>query len=154
MGIAETDRAMMAQALALARRAQACGEVPVGAVVARDGAVIGRGRNRSIAQHDPSAHAEIMALRDAGARSGNHRLIGASMYVTLEPCIMCAGALLHARIERLIFAAHDSRFGAAGGALNLLDAPFANHRCKITAGVEESRARELLEDFFAARRAE
>ncbi|MGR3983838.1 MAG: tRNA adenosine(34) deaminase TadA [Gammaproteobacteria bacterium] len=152
MGITQADRDMMAQALQLARRAQADGEVPVGAVVARGGEIIGRGRNRSIAQHDPSAHAEILALRDAAARIGNHRLCGASVYVTLEPCIMCAGALLHARVELLVFAAHDPRFGAAGGALNLLDSPFANHRCKITAGVEETRARELLAGFFAARR--
>lgn len=146
------DREMMAHALELAARARDEGEVPVGAVVARDGEILGRGYNRSIALRDPSAHAEILALRDAAARAGNHRLPGAALYATLEPCVMCAGALLHARIAHLIFAARDPKYGAAGGALDLTDAPFVNHRCKVTAGVEEARARELLAEFFAERR--
>lgn len=148
----EKDIDLMALALAEARLAESMGEVPVGAVVVQNGQVIGRGHNRCIPDHDPTAHAEIMALRIAANALGNHRLTDATLYVTLEPCIMCAGAILHARIKRLVYAAPDPRFGAAGSALNLLDSPFLNHRTKITAGVMRDDASALLEAFFAARR--
>ena len=149
------DREFMLQALALAdeaRRDLSTPEVPVGAVVVRGGEVIGRGKNRSINDHDPTAHAEIVALRDAAKNIGNHRLTDADLYVTLEPCIMCAGAILHARVARLIFAARDEKFGAAGGALNLLESPFLNHQCKIVAGIESDKATEMLKEFFTKRR--
>jgi len=146
------DRQCMAEALALAQRAFDAGEVPVGAVVALDGDIIGRGYNMSIAARDPSAHAEVLAMRDAARALGNHRLAGACLYVTLEPCVMCAGAAAHARIARLVFGARDERFGAAGGALNLLDSPFVNHRCAITAGVQADACAALLKEFFMIRR--
>lgn len=146
------DRACMAEALALAQRAFDAGEVPVGAVVALDGDIIGRGYNRSIASRDPSAHAEVLAIRDAARAIGNHRLTGARLYATLEPCVMCAGAIAHARIAHLVFGARDERFGAAGGALNLLESPFVNHRCAITAGVEADACAALLKEFFLDRR--
>ena len=142
----------MLEALAEARRARDLGEVPVGAVVVAGGRVIGRGFNRCIPDHDPTAHAEIVALRAAASATANHRLVGASLYVTLEPCIMCAGAVLHARIGRLVYGAPDPRFGAAGSALNLLDSPFLNHRSAITAGVLGEACSEMLLDFFASRR--
>ena len=146
------DQAYMARALALAQQARDLQEVPVGAVVVRNNTIIGQGFNQTIALRDPSAHAEILALRDAAQTVGNHRLSDASLYVTLEPCIMCAGAMLHARIARLIYGARDEKFGAAGSALNLLESPFLNHTCAITAGLEAQRAGELLKAFFAARR--
>ena len=142
----------MATALDLARLAEEEGEVPVGAVVVADETVIGRGYNRCIPDCDPSAHAEIKAIRDAAKSIGNHRLAGATLYVTLEPCIMCAGAILHARIDRLVYAAPDHRFGAAGSALNLLDSPFLNHSCHVTAGVCAEESSALLKAFFAKRR--
>ena len=143
----------MAKAIELARRAQAAGEVPVGAVVVVDGEIIGRGYNQPIGRCDPGAHAEMLAIRDAAKTIGNYRLTGATLYATLEPCIMCAGAILQARIARLVYAARDEKAGAAGGALNLLQSPFLNHQCEITAGVEAQRCGELLTDFFAAKRA-
>lgn len=146
------DADYMALALDEARLARQEGEVPVGAVVVFRGEVVGRGHNRCIPDHDPSAHAEIVALRAAASTLGNHRLVGATIYVTLEPCIMCAGAILHARIDRLVFAAPDPRFGAAGSALNLMDSPFLNHRCPVTAGICRDDASKLLADFFAGRR--
>lgn len=147
------DRAFMTAALALARRAKDAGEVPVGAVVALGGDIIGRGYNRTLAACDPSAHAEVLAIRDAARTVGNHRLSGATLYATLEPCIMCAGAIAHARIARLVFGARDERFGAAGGALNILESPLMNHRCAITAGVEADACAALLKEFFAGKRA-
>ncbi len=153
MGTSIGDDAMfMAIALDEARAAERVGEVPVGAVVVHAGAVIGRGHNRAIPDHDPSAHAEIVALRAAGRALGNHRLTDATLYVTLEPCIMCAGAILHARIARLVYGAPDPRFGAAGSALNLLDSPFLNHRSEVTAGILRQEASALLDAFFAERR--
>ena len=142
----------MGMALEEAARAGSEGEVPVGAVVVMAGEVIGLGYNRSVSDRDPTAHAEMLALRDAAMRHGNHRLPGADLYVTLEPCIMCAGALLHARIARLIYAAPDPSYGAAGSALNLLDSPFLNHRTRVISGVMRREATALLDDFFAARR--
>ncbi|MEO8857776.1 MAG: tRNA adenosine(34) deaminase TadA, partial [Burkholderiaceae bacterium] len=129
-----SDVAFMALALEQARVAQAAGEIPVGAVVVRDGQVIGRGRNSPLAQHDPSAHAEINALRAAAAALGNYRLDGCEMFVTLEPCAMCAGAMLHARLARVVFGATDPRTGAAGSALNLFNNQKLNHQTRVQGG--------------------
>lgn len=147
------DRGFMAHALEMAQLAHSAAEVPVGAVVVLDGKIIGRGFNRPIQCCDPSAHAEMLAIRAAAAAIGNYRLPGASLYVTLEPCVMCAGAIVHARIARLVYGARDPKSGAAGSALNLLESPFLNHRCKVIAGVEAKRCGQLLSAFFAARRA-
>lgn len=149
---AKTDSEFMRLALAQANIAAGQGEVPVGAVVALDGQLIGAGFNQNRQLHDPSAHAEIMALRAAAATLKNHRLNGATLYVTLEPCVMCAGAILHARIERVVFAATDPRWGAAGSVANVLESPLLNHQCAISRGVEVDRAAELLTSFFKARR--
>lgn len=142
----------MRLALAQARIAVEQGEVPVGAVVALDGQLIGAGYNQNRGRHDPSAHAEIMALRAAAQTRQNHRLNGATLYVTLEPCVMCAGAILHARIERVVFGATDPRWGAAGSVANVLESPLLNHQCAISRGVEADAAAELLTSFFKARR--
>jgi len=144
----------MTHALSLARRAEAEGEVPVGAVVVRDDELLGEGWNRPIGSHDPSAHAEIVALRDAAGRVGNYRLPGGTLYVTLEPCVMCAGAMIHARIARLVFGAADPKSGAAGGVFDLLppDGRF-NHRMACQGGVLGEACAELLRSFFQARRA-
>jgi len=140
----------MRRALALAERASAEGEVPVGAVLVRDDEVLGEGWNRPIGEHDPSAHAEIMALRQAGRRVRNYRLPGSTLYVTLEPCPMCAGALVHARVERVVYGAPDPKGGACGSVFDLLpsDARF-NHRVECAGGEECS---SLLRDFFRQRR--
>lgn len=142
----------MRRALALAREAEAAGEVPVGALVVLDGEVIGEGWNRPICSHDPTAHAEIVALRDAAVRVGNYRLTGAVLYVTLEPCLMCAGAMVHARIRRLVFGAADPRAGAAGTVFEVLESPALNHRVMVTGGVLAQPGGELLRRFFRARR--
>lgn len=142
----------MRRALELAQRAEAEGEVPVGAVLVREGAMIGEGWNRPIAEHDPSAHAEIRALRDAGRRVGNYRLAGSTLYVTLEPCPMCVGALVHARVARIVFAAPDLRTGACGGAMDLVRAPVHNHRIEVDAGPYGEEAASLLRAFFRRRR--
>ena len=146
------DRSFMTRALALAAAAREAGDVPVGALVARGGAVLGQGANRVVRDADPSAHAEIVALRAAGAAAGNYRLPGTTLYVTLEPCAMCAGAIVHARAERVVFAAFDPRVGAGGSVFNLLDSPHLNHRCVISSGLLADEAAALLDDFFAARR--
>ena len=142
----------MDEALALARAAGARGEVPVGAVVVRDGAVIGRGGNAPIAASDPTAHAEIAALRDAGRASGNYRLPGCELYVTIEPCAMCAGAILHARIARLVYGARDPKTGACGSVIDLFAEARLNHHCEVVGGVRADACGALLSDFFAARR--
>ncbi len=149
----ETDRAWMRRALELARRAESMGEVPVGAVLVRDGELLGEGWNQPIAAQDPTAHAEIVALRAAGAAAGNYRLPGTTLYVTLEPCLMCAGAIVHARIERVVFAASDPKGGACGGLFDILpsDDRF-NHRTACTAGVLAEEAAALLKSFFRRRR--
>ncbi len=149
----DPDVAFMREALALALRAAAEGEVPVGAVLVRGGTVIGTGWNRPIASHDPTAHAEICALRDAAARVGNYRLPATTLYVTLEPCPMCAGAIVHARVDRVVFGASDPRSGAAGSVFDLLpsDARF-NHRTLCEGGVLAQECGELLRAFFRARR--
>jgi tRNA(adenine34) deaminase len=143
----------MQQALALAEQAANAGEVPVGALIVRDGEIIGEGWNRPIAAHDPTAHAEIQALRDAGRRIGNYRLSGSDLYVTLEPCPMCAGAIVHARLRRVIYGARDPKGGACGSVFDLLpsDARF-NHRTECVGGVLAERCSEQLTQFFRARR--
>ena len=143
----------MKLALDLAAKAEAQGEVPVGAVLVCDGEVIGEGWNQPISRHDPSAHAEIMALRDAGQHRRNYRLPDSTLYVTLEPCPMCAGAIVHARVGRVVFAATDPRTGAAGSVFDLLpsDERF-NHRTEVTRGVLAEESADLLRQFFRARR--
>jgi tRNA(Arg) A34 adenosine deaminase TadA len=148
----ERDRYWMARALDCARRAEAEGEVPVGAVVVLGGEIVGSGWNRNIGAHDPSAHAEIVAMREAGRRLGNHRLLGAELYATLEPCAMCAGAIVHARIARVIYAAADPKTGAAGSVFDILLDERHNHRVALTPGVLREEAAELLTGFFRTRR--
>jgi len=142
----------MRQALAEARLAAAEGEVPAGAVVVLDGRVIGRGRNQPMSHHDPTAHAEIVALREAGAAVANYRLAGADLYATLEPCVMCAGALVHARIARLVFGSRDLRFGAVRTKFRLADCDVLNHRVEVVEGVLAGECVALLQAFFEARR--
>ncbi len=146
------DERWMVEALALARQAAAAGEVPVGAVLVRAGEVLGSGWNRPIASSDPSAHAEILALRGAARRAGNYRLPGTTLYTTLEPCAMCAGALVHARVQRLVYAAADPRAGAAGSVLDVLGSAALNHRVQVSGGILAERSRELLQGFFRERR--
>ena len=148
----EKDELWMAEALLLARRAGLEEEVPVGAVIVRAGEIIGRGWNRNIDLNDPSAHAEIMAMRDAGKAIGNHRLTGCSLYVTLEPCLMCAGAMIHARLERIVFGADDLKTGAAGGMFDLLADPAHNHAAVISGGCLAEESSALLRGFFRERR--
>ncbi|QXL85813.1 tRNA adenosine(34) deaminase TadA [Comamonas sp. NLF-1-9] len=142
----------MRAALAAAQEAGEAGEVPVGAVLVQGGALIASGRNAVLASHDPSAHAEIMALRAAGARLGNYRLDGCTLYVTLEPCAMCAGALLHARLARVVYGAPDPKTGAAGSVLQLFDQPRLNHQTQVEGGVLAAECGALLQAFFAERR--
>ncbi|HYC46934.1 MAG TPA: tRNA adenosine(34) deaminase TadA [Burkholderiales bacterium] len=146
------DEQFMRAALELAARAAVEGEVPVGAVVVKDGEIVGRGHNHPIGAHDPTAHAEIVALRDAAQRLGNYRLGGCDLFVTLEPCVMCAGAIMHARIARVIYAAADPKTGACGSVVN----PFADHRLNhhtvVGGGVLATDSAALLQSFFAARR--
>ncbi len=142
----------MREALALARQAAAAGEVPVGAVVVKDGEVIGRGFNAPISRHDPSAHAEMAALRDAARHLGNYRLVGCELFVTLEPCVMCVGAMFHARIARVVYGARDPKTGAAGSVLNLFTAPQLNHHARIEGGVLAEECGKVLSEFFALRR--
>ena len=145
-----TDRDIfwMQQAIQLARRAALHDEVPVGALVILNDQLIGEGLNSSIANHDPTGHAEIIALRHAAKRIGNYRLIKAKLYVTLEPCIMCIGAMIHARIERLIYGAHDSKTGAVKSRIQLLDQSFLNHRVKYSGGLLVDECGALLTEFF------
>jgi tRNA(adenine34) deaminase len=142
----------MREALVLARQAAAAGEVPVGAVVVKDGHIIGAGYNQPISRHDPSAHAEVMALRDAAQRQGNYRLVGCDLYVTLEPCCMCVGAIMHARIARLVFGAADAKTGACGSVTNLFDDARLNHHATVAGGLLADESAQLLKDFFAQRR--
>ncbi len=150
--MAADDESYMQRALELARQAQEAGEVPVGAVVVRDGAVIAEGWNQPIRAHDPSAHAEMIALRAAGLALGTYRLLDTTLYVTLEPCPMCAGAMVHARVRRLVFGATDPRAGAAGSVFNIVQHPALNHRIECTGGVIAENCAVLLRDFFLARR--
>lgn len=151
MGV-ENDIAFMRRALALAQRAQAQGEVPVGAVVIADGQIIGEGWNHPIAAADATSHAEIEAIRTACKTLGNYRLTGATLYVTLEPCAMCAGAMLHARIARVVFAAADPKTGAAGSVVNLFADQTLNHQTIAEGGLLADECGDLLKVFFAARR--
>jgi tRNA(adenine34) deaminase len=146
------DEGFMRLAIAEARQAERLGEVPVGAVVVQDGEVIGRGRNTPIGSCDPTAHAEIGALREATHRLGNYRLTGTTLYVTLEPCIMCAGAMRHARVARLVYGAADPKSGAAGTVIGLYRGPGANHDLVVTGGVLAEECGELLRAFFRSRR--
>ena len=148
----ESDLEFMRQALALARIAESIGEVPVGALIVHNHKIIGKGYNQPVSKNDPSAHAEILAIRSAANNIKNYRLTGSTLYVTLEPCIMCAGAILHGRIARVVFAARDERFGAVGSQLNLLESVFLNHQATVTAGVMEDDAKQLLQEFFRRRR--
>ena len=146
------DVTFMSRALELARAAAAAGEVPVGAVIVRDGEIIAEGWNRPIGARDPTAHAEIVAMREAGRALGNYRLSDTTLYVTLEPCPMCASAMVHARVRRLVFAATDPRAGAAGSVFNIVQHPSLNHRMECTGGVLAEECGALLRDFFVARR--
>ncbi len=146
------DEAWMAKALLLARKAESENEVPVGAIVVKDNEIIGRGWNRNIGLNDPSAHAEIMAMRSAGEALGNYRLPDCTIYVTLEPCTMCAGAMIHARLARLVFGADDPKTGAAGGMFDLLSHPAHNHQLQVSSGVLADACSALLRDFFHQRR--
>lgn len=142
----------MGLALELAKEAAALGEVPVGAVVVKDGEVVGRGFNQPIGRHDPTAHAEIMALRDAAKNLGNYRLPHCQLYVTLEPCVMCSGAIMHARIAKVIFGARDPKTGGAGSVIDLYAEERLNHHAHVTGGVMADACGQLLSSFFAARR--
>ena len=143
---------LMDAALAEAQRARDAGEVPIGAIVALEGAIVGRGYNQPISSGDPTAHAEIVAIREAARVVGNYRLTGAVLYVTIEPCLMCVGALVHARIATLVFGAAEPRTGAVTSTVRGLDLPGHNHRVDIVAGVREAECRELMQAFFLARR--
>lgn len=146
------DETWMAAALVLAKQAAEAEEVPVGAVIVRDGEIIAQGWNRNIGLHDPTAHAEIMAMREAGKVLGNHRLNSCTLYVTLEPCPMCAGAMIHARLDRIVFGASDPKTGAAGGKFDLLLDPAHNHAAVVDGGCLAEDCSVLLKDFFRQRR--
>ncbi|MBU3005168.1 tRNA adenosine(34) deaminase TadA [Paraglaciecola arctica] len=148
----EQDEFWMRHALSLADNAQEQGEIPVGAVLVKDNQIIGEGWNQSISLHDPSAHAEMMALRDAGKKMQNYRLIDSCLYVTLEPCTMCAGLLIHSRIKRLVFAASDFKTGAVGSLFDLLSDPRMNHKVEVNAGVLAQECGDKLSAFFKLRR--
>ena len=147
------DEIFMRHALLLARRAKLAGEVPVGAVVVHEGRIVGEGWNRPIGTHDPSAHAEMVAMRAAALRLGNYRLLDTTLYVTLEPCVMCAGAIVHARVKRLVFGAWDPKAGAVSSVYDVIGAPKLNHRLDWQGGVLETSCGDLLRDFFRERRA-
>jgi len=147
-----TDADCMREALVLAAQAEAAGEVPVGALVVQGGVIVGRGFNRPISAHDPTAHAEVVAMRDAAARLGNYRLTGCDLYVTLEPCIMCAGAMMHARIARVVFGARDPKTGACGSVLDLFADGRVNHHASVFGGVLAEECGAMLSRFFASRR--
>ena len=149
----QSDHYFMGEALRQAARALAAEETPVGAVIVRQGRIIARAFNQVETLKDATAHAEMLALTQAAEAVGDWRLTGATLYVTKEPCPMCAGAMVHARVQRVVFGAADAKGGAAGGALNLLQFPTLNHRCEITSGVREGECRALLRSFFAGRRA-
>lgn len=148
------DENFMRAALELARLGWETGEVPVGAVVMKDGEIIGRGFNQPISSHDPTAHAEIMALRDAAARLGNYRLTDCTLYVTIEPCVMCAGAIMHARIARLVYGAREYKTGAHGSVMDVFAEPRLNHHCEVTGGILAEECAAMISGFFEARRRE
>ena len=146
------DITFMQRAIELAHEAEAAGEVPVGAVIVREGGIIAEGWNRPISTHDPTAHAEMIALRAAAECSDSYRLLGTTLYVTLEPCAMCAGAMVHARVQRLVYAAADPRAGAAGSVFNVVQHPALNHRMEVTPGVLGEECGACCANFFVARR--
>jgi len=148
----QTHEMYMRMALQLAREAESAGEVPVGAVIVQDDRVIGRGRNSPIELNDPSAHAEILAMREAGAAVGNYRLEHATIYVTIEPCVMCAGAIVAARISRVVFGARDLRFGGVRSKFRVADSDVLNHRAEVLEGILGAECTELVQNFFSARR--
>lgn len=148
----QIDARFMARALELARTAEAAGEVPVGAVIVKDGAIVSEGWNRPISTHDPTAHAEIVAMRAASQVLRSYRLLGTTLYVTLEPCAMCAGAMVHARVKRLVYAATDPRAGAAGSIFNIAQHSALNHRLDVLGGVMAEECSAQLRSFFVARR--
>lgn len=150
--MADADVAFMGRALELARQSEAKGEVPVGAVLVMEGSIIGEGANRPVASHDPTAHAEVIALREAAAAVGNYRLTGSTLYVTLEPCPMCVGAMVHARVGRVVFGARDPKTGALGGAIDLSGSPAFKHRLAVEGGCLGDEAGTLLRSFFQSRR--
>ena len=147
-----SDEGLMEEALRCAHRALAAGEVPVGAVVVAAGKIVGRGWNRNITDHDPTAHAEIAALREAGRNIGNHRLGGCDLFVTIEPCAMCAGAAIHARLRRLVYGADDPKAGAVRSILPVINHSKLNHRMEVKSGVLAGRSAEMLQEFFRKRR--
>jgi tRNA(adenine34) deaminase len=149
-----TDADYMRHALELADMALEAGEVPVGAIVVKSGEIIGRGFNAPISHHDPSAHAEMMALRDAARNIGNYRLVGCELFVTLEPCLMCAGAIMHARIARAVYGANDPKTGACGSVMNAFAERSLNHHTEVAGGVLADECGSILSNFFAKRRAE
>ena len=148
----ETDIKWMEKALELARKAEAAGEVPVGAVIVKDNQLIAEGWNQPITSHDATSHAEIMAMREAGEKLNNYRLIDTTVYVTLEPCSMCVGAMIHARVAKVVYGASEPRTGALGGAFNLLEANQHNHIFEVESGVMAEESKVLLQDFFQSRR--
>jgi tRNA(adenine34) deaminase len=152
MGVEDAAESFMRAALALAEEAGAAGEVPVGAVVVKAGEIVGRGYNHPIAAHDPTAHAEIIAIRDAASRLGNYRLGGCELYVTLEPCVMCAGAIIHARISKLFYGAPDPKTGACGSIADVFSETRLNHHTTVSGGLLASESGVMLQRFFAARR--
>lgn len=147
-----TDELYMEEALREAARAESAGEVPVGAVVVCKGRIVGRGWNRNITDNDPTAHAEVLALRQAAGEIGNYRLLDCEMFVTIEPCAMCAGAMVHARLKRLVYGAEDPKAGAVHSVMSVLNHPQLNHRMEVTRGVLAARCQELLQSFFRNRR--
>jgi tRNA(adenine34) deaminase len=146
------DELWMEEALRQARAALLAGEVPVGAVIVLEGEIVGRGHNRNLLDSDPTAHAEMVALREAGRHVGNHRLLSCDLYATIEPCAMCAGALVHARIRRLVYGAADPKAGSVHSVMQLLDHPAMNHRVRVEGGILAARCAGLLQEFFRARR--
>ncbi len=150
--MAPDDEFYMRRAIELAREAEAAGEVPVGAVIVRDGEIVAEGFNGPISTRDPTAHAEMVALRAAAARIDNYRLLGTTLYVTLEPCAMCAGAMVHARVQRLVYAATDPRAGACGSIFNVVQNPALNHRLEVVPGILGEECSTLLREFFVSRR--
>ena len=147
-----TDTDLMQLALDLAKQAAANNEVPVGAIVVKDGVVIGRGANAPIGLNDPTAHAEVIAMREAAQHLGNYRLVGCTLYVTLEPCAMCSGAMQHARIKKLVYGASDAKTGACGSVVNLMAEPKLNHHCEVLGGVMADECGAILSGFFKQRR--
>lgn len=150
--MSDNDEHYMHEALALARKAEGEGEVPVGAVVVCEGKIMGRGHNHPIGAHDPTAHAEVAALRDAAVHLGNYRLGGCTLYVTLEPCMMCVGAMIHARVARVVYGASDPKTGACGSVVDLFAETRLNHHATVQGGVLSAECGETLRNFFAARR--